>query len=75
MFEEAFFHDLRTVQQLGYVVFSWRQSNSGVSFFITCIQSPNCTPTYIYERTQIFLGDFQVSLFRFCYKNIHLCHS
>ena len=56
--EKPFYHQLRTIEQLGYLVWSgFRQSNNVESFYFI-IQSGVQDPVYLQERIEAFIKSF-----------------
>ena len=53
--EHIFFHNLRTVEQLGYLVLSSAQISEGIVNFLFIVQSALCGPWYAYTRIECFL--------------------
>ena len=56
LIEQPFFTELRTQQQLGYVVAAFASSNNGFSGLGTLIQSQNFQPLDVYKRSHDFLA-------------------
>ena len=57
--DAPFFDELRTKQQLGYIVWSWSSFNKGMLSLRTVIQSPTKDPLYLDKQIEIFLNDFK----------------
>ena len=53
--DEPFYDDLRTKQQLGYVVYSRQRIIRGVAYNVFCVQSPQHSPEYLAHCTSAFL--------------------
>mmetsp|Transcript_28912 Transcript_28912/g.46802 ORF Transcript_28912/g.46802 Transcript_28912/m.46802 type:complete len:1017 (-) Transcript_28912:212-3262(-) len=56
------FHQLRTVEQLGYTVFSGVRRDLGIQGLRVIIQSSEKGPSYLNERILLFLNDFMKTL-------------
>lgn len=56
--KDKYFEELRTEQQLGYVVFASRRELRGVRNFIFLIQSDHKSTHYCWERTKEFLDKY-----------------
>ncbi|CAI8033878.1 Nardilysin-like [Geodia barretti] len=55
------FYQLRTVEQLGYVVFCFQTANSGITSFQAVVQSQEYNASYVLGEIDKFLEDFEVS--------------
>lgn len=64
MMSEPFYHDLRTTQQLGYLVFSGQYSVLGVTGLRWIVQSEKATVRYLEQQIMRFIDGFQGSLDR-----------
>lgn len=53
--DEPFFDDLRTKQQLGYVVFNRADKNRGVTFNKFVVQSPGKSAEYLVNAINVFM--------------------
>lgn len=54
-----YYHELRTEQQLGYVVFATQYPQRTVPALLFVVQSPQATPQYIYEQSRAFFTAFK----------------
>jgi secreted Zn-dependent insulinase-like peptidase len=64
MMSEPFYHDLRTTQQLGYLVFSGQYSVLGATGLRWIVQSEKATVRYLEQQIMRFIDGFQGSLDR-----------
>jgi len=62
MLEKPFYHQLRTLEQLGYLVWSGYRESSKVDGFMFLIQSNVRGPVYLQERIEQFIGQFEQQL-------------
>jgi len=62
MLQEPFFSQLRTVEQLGYVVHSGVRRDFNVQGLFVLIQSSEVSPTHMDERIEIFFQQFMNKL-------------
>ncbi|MDT8446903.1 MAG: insulinase family protein [bacterium] len=60
--EKPFYHQLRTTEQLGYVVWSMRQRQQNVESLVLIIQSNVKRPPYLRQRILSFLEQFAAQL-------------
>ncbi|MBT6503304.1 MAG: hypothetical protein HOK67_25720 [Deltaproteobacteria bacterium] len=65
MIEKPFYHQLRTVEQLGYIVWSGYRESGKVDGFVFIIQSNVKEPVYLQSRIEKFIADFGSQLDRF----------
>ncbi len=56
--EKPFYHQLRTIEQLGYLVWSGFQQINKVEAFYLIIQSSVKDPVYLQERIELFIHSF-----------------
>nr|CCA19734.1 insulindegradinglike enzyme putative [Albugo laibachii Nc14] len=59
LLHEPCFNQLRTQEQLGYLVFSGRMRNENVEYFRVLIQSDKASPDYLDQRCESFLLQFR----------------
>ena len=59
--QDQCFYQLRTVEQLGYVVFCFQTANSGITSFQAVVQSQEYNASYVLGKIDKFLEDFEVS--------------
>ncbi|KAL0585613.1 hypothetical protein ABG067_004755 [Albugo candida] len=59
LLHEPCFNQLRTREQLGYLVFSGRMRNENVEYLRVLIQSDKASPDYLDQRCDIFLLQFR----------------
>ncbi len=59
MIEAPLYDQLRTKEQLGYVVWNYPDNVHGYLLFRVLIQSPNKTPLELDERIEAFLKEFR----------------
>lgn len=64
MVEKPFYHQLRTVEQLGYIVWSGYRQTGKVDGFVFIIQSNVKEPTYVQSRIESFITSFAQQLDR-----------
>jgi len=64
LIEKPFYHQLRTVEQLGYLVWSGYQQAEKVDGFVFIIQSNVKEPVYLQSRIEKFMTDFEHQLDR-----------
>ena len=62
LLEKPCFHQLRTVEQLGYIVFSSPKRLDGIQYLSIIVQSSDKEPEYIDERAEMMLLDFERNL-------------
>lgn len=55
LIEKPFYHQLRTLEQLGYIVWSGSQELNNVEGFYFVIQSGEKDPDYLHERIESFI--------------------
>jgi insulysin len=60
--EKPAFHQLRTLEQLGYLVWSGYQKVNNVDGFIFLVQSADRDPVFLQSRIEAFLQGFQAEL-------------
>ncbi len=60
--EKPFYHQLRTIEQLGYLVWSGYRSSNKVDGFNFIIQSSSREPVYLQERIDNFIKNFKTDL-------------
>ncbi len=60
--EKSFYHQLRTIEQLGYLVWSGYQQMNKVDGFYFIIQSGTRDPVYLQERIESFIKGFYPTL-------------
>ena len=60
--EKPFYHQLRTIEQLGYLVWSGYRNSNNVEGMYFLIQSGVREPVYLQSRIEQFLSDFEVKL-------------
>ncbi|OGG97824.1 MAG: hypothetical protein A2508_02465 [Candidatus Lambdaproteobacteria bacterium RIFOXYD12_FULL_49_8] len=60
--EKPAYHRLRTLEQLGYIVWSSRQAQLGVEGLSIIVQSSQRDPVYLRDRIHAFLRDFESEL-------------
>lgn len=65
MIEKPFYHQLRTLEQLGYIVWSGHQVSGKVDGFMFIIQSNVKDPVYLQKRIEQFLAEFEDRLEQF----------
>jgi len=58
MFQVPFYEQLRTKEQLGYLVWSFYHYDEPLALFTFCVQSPQKDPQFLNERIDTFLIDF-----------------
>ncbi|DBA00232.1 TPA: hypothetical protein N0F65_007876 [Lagenidium giganteum] len=59
MIKEPCFNQLRTQEQLGYLVFSGAMREEGIEYFRVLIQSDVASPTVLDQRIELFLTTFR----------------
>ena len=62
LIEAPFFHQLRTIEQLGYVVSASPYVNLNVPYIAMVIESPTISVAQIIERVEVFIGQFSETL-------------
>lgn len=62
LLEKPLYHQLRTIEQLGYIVWSGYRLINKVEGFYFIIQSSSKDPVYLQERIEKFLADFVLTL-------------
>jgi secreted Zn-dependent insulinase-like peptidase len=62
LYSTPFFGQLRTEQQLGYTVFSWKQDVDNLPSTRLAIQSPKLGPDALLERIDKFIVDYRETL-------------
>lgn len=62
VFKEPCFNQLRTQEQLGYLVFSGLMRNEGIEYFRILIQSNVASPAVLDQRIELFLHQFRALL-------------
>ena len=62
LIEAPFFHQLRTIEQLGYVVSASPYVNLNVPYIAMIIESPTTSVASIIERIEVFIGQFGSTL-------------
>lgn len=60
--QESLFNQLRTKEQLGYVVYSTPSRSRGVQFFRIIVQSSVASPEYLEQRICAFWATFRATL-------------
>jgi insulysin len=60
--KDLVFNQLRTIEQLGYLVWSGISNHRGVLHFRIIIQSSNKNPIYLEQRAEAFLHNFRSEL-------------
>ena len=60
--EKSFYHQLRTVEQLGYLVWSYPSTLNQVNGVNFVIQSPDYDPIYLRKRIEAFLRTYESQL-------------
>ncbi|NQU66072.1 MAG: insulinase family protein, partial [SAR324 cluster bacterium] len=65
MVEKPFYHQLRTIEQLGYLVWSGYQQTGKVDGFVFIIQSNVKDPVFVQSRIENFIKSFTQQLDRF----------
>jgi len=63
LLEEPCFKELRTNQQLGYIVFSGLRSTDGVASFVVIVQSAQYDAVYLHQRVSALIADLDSKLF------------
>ena len=53
------FYQLRTVEQLGYIVFSGSRQLNGIQYFYITVQSNHATPEYLEQRIELFVSSLR----------------
>jgi len=61
IFKEPCFNQLRTQEQLGYLVFSGMMRTEGVDYFRVLIQSDVASPQLLDQRIELFVARFRVN--------------
>lgn len=56
--QDECFYQLRTVEQLGYVVFCFQASYSGIASFQLLVQSQEYNASYVLQEIDLFLENF-----------------
>ena len=62
MMKEPCFNQLRTQEQLGYIVFSGVYRTHGIDFFRIIIQSDKMAADGLHARINAFIASFETSL-------------
>ncbi|MBU2648748.1 insulinase family protein [bacterium] len=62
MIEKPFYNQLRTIEQLGYIVWSGHRESGKVDGFVFIIQSSVKDPVYLQSRIEQFIFDFNRQL-------------
>ena len=62
LIEAPFFHQLRTIEQLGYVVSASPYVNLNLPYIAMIIESPTTSVAQIIERIEVFIGQFGSTL-------------
>jgi len=57
--EVPFYEQIRTKEQLGYLVWSFHHYDCGISHLCFCVQSPQKDPIYLNERIDVFLKEYE----------------
>jgi len=60
--EKPFYHQLRTIEQLGYLVWSGQRVNNKIDGMFFMIQSSDRAPDYLQARIKLFLSNFRKTL-------------
>lgn len=60
--ETAFYHEIRTRQQMGYIVFGSAMPIMQVPGLAFVVQSPSRTPEEVEQAIEVFLADYQRAL-------------
>jgi insulysin len=64
MLDKPAFHQLRTVEQLGYIVWSGVDQREGVNGLRVIVQSPTRSGPYLQQRVQAFMQSMRAELAR-----------
>ena len=59
--QDQCFYQLRTVEQLGYVVFCFQPTYSGITSFQALVQSQEYNTSYVLGKINTFLENFEIS--------------
>jgi insulysin len=62
--EKPFYHQLRTLEQLGYITWSGQSRVNNIDGLIFLVQSDNQTAPYVQARVEVFLKKFRDKLTR-----------
>jgi len=62
IFQVPFYEQLRTQEQLGYLVWSFYHYDEPMALFTFCVQSPQKDPKFLNERIDAFLTEFEENL-------------
>lgn len=72
LIEKPFYHQLRTLEQLGYLVWSGYQELNNVEGFYFIIQSAEKDPEHLHSRVEAFVQTFQQQLEKLSDEEFHL---